>query len=109
MLIVLLYTKFNNDCNFDTSESNCITKKMFNLINKIIYDKVLSFESEFVILDSNENTVTFHLSSIYLQMSLTENTSKNYGWAKSDALFNQRLDRNQLAKGNNWTTSNTND
>ena len=58
----------------------------------------MSFESEFVILDSNENTVTFHLSSIYLQMSLTENTSKNYGWAKSDTLFNQRLDRNQLPR-----------
>ena len=69
----------------------------------------MSFESEFVILNSNENTVTFHLSSIYLQMSLTENTSKNYGWAKSDTRFNQRLDRKQLAKGNNWTTSNTND
>ena len=31
------------------------------------------------------------------------------GWVKSDTLFNQRLDRNQLDTGNNWTTFNTSD
>ena len=30
-------------------------------------------------------------------------------WVKSDTLFNQRLDRNQLDKENNWTTFNTTD
>ena len=60
-------------------------------------------------LNFNENTVTFHMSSICLKMPLTKNTSKNYGWAKSDTLFNQRLDGNQFDTGNNWTTFNTTD
>ena len=30
-------------------------------------------------------------------------------WAKSDTIFNQRLDGNQLYTGNNWTTFNTTD
>ena len=40
-------------------------------------------------------------------MPLTKNTSNNYGWAKTDTLFNQRLDGKQLGKVNNWATSNT--
>ena len=69
----------------------------------------MGFESEFEILNSNENTVNFHLSSICLQMPLTEITSKNYAWAKSDTLFNQRQNGNQLGTGNNCTTFNTTD
>ena len=40
-------------------------------------------------------------------MPLTKNTSNNYGWAKTDTHFNQRLDEKQLGKVNNWATSNT--
>ena len=67
----------------------------------------MRFDSKFVTLNSNENTITLHVSSISLQMPLTKNTSNNYGWAKTDTLFNQRLDGKQLGKINNWATSNT--
>ena len=67
----------------------------------------MSFESKFVTLNSDENTVTFHLASICLQMTLTEHTSKNYGWAKSDTLLNQRPDGKKFDTGYSWTTFNT--
>ena len=49
-----------------------------------------------------ENTVTFHLTNICSQISLTENISKNYEWTKSDILFNQRPDGNKFDTENNW-------
>ena len=50
---------------------------MFHLTNKVIYNKILSFQNKYDILNSDENTVTCHLTSICWQMALTEKTSKN--------------------------------
>ena len=61
----------------------------------------MSFESKYDILNSDENTVTCHLTSICCQMDLTENTSENQRWAKSDTFFKQRPSGNKYDTRNN--------
>ena len=70
---------------------------------------MISFKSEYVILNCDENTVTFHLASICLQMPLTEYTSKNYRRVKLDTLFNQKPDGDKFDTENKWTTFNATD
>ena len=78
---------------------------MFNLTNKWSDDKVLSFKSEFVILNSDENTLTFHLTTNAFDWKYLEEL-----WVgEIGSTFNQKPDGNGLDTGKNWTTFKTTD